>query len=331
MFNLRCAKHAVIIFTMWKSPLRQAILDSACVGCVPDMKHEAYALLTNARGVSSPGLRVSLASIRMHDRVRPVVLMLLKSNRSDTTAIPPALRSLARTFDGQIIRVNPLNAWTLPNVACRDRRNKALHFLNVLLNATLTDEASLSAVRTDLQMWSVRGKWSPRQKAAFYDSCMPRLKRLLDGGYDHLIGSDYSRQAYLAAVRPAQQLQMFSKFRVWQLHKRNFTRVLYLDTDVLVARSLEELWSTTFTPTQVMAASPALLSTYGSMTRQPSCSRFLGQLGRSKSSVGPCVSACPRNRPLSLVLRPRAPIRPTVTVPSRDTCPHPADGHRSLA
>lgn len=50
------------------------------------------------------------------------------------------------------------------------------------------------------------------------------------------------RYAFVDYERPLRELQMFAKFRVWSLWRLGLTRVLYFDTDVLVARSLEPLW-----------------------------------------------------------------------------------------
>ena len=68
---------------------------------------------------------------------------------------------------------------------------------------------------------------------------------------------------------------MFAKFRVWSLWRQGYTRVLYLDTDVLVARSLDaHLWSTTFEWHEAIAATPTLTD-MRSLGDEPTCTEFM--------------------------------------------------------
>ena len=56
--------------------------------------------------------------------------------------------------------------------------------------------------------------------------------------------------------RSLEGLQMFTKLNVWSL--TDFTRVLYMDTDVMLTRSVERLWSLHFLPHEAAAAAPTL-------------------------------------------------------------------------
>lgn len=56
--------------------------------------------------------------------------------------------------------------------------------------------------------------------------------------------------------RALEQLQMFTKLNIWTL--TSFTRVLYIDTDILVARPVEELWGIHFKEHEAIAATPTL-------------------------------------------------------------------------
>ena len=56
--------------------------------------------------------------------------------------------------------------------------------------------------------------------------------------------------------RTLEMLQTFTKINLWSL--TDFTRVLYIDTDAMLTRSVETLWSLHFLPHEAMAAAPTL-------------------------------------------------------------------------
>ena len=58
--------------------------------------------------------------------------------------------------------------------------------------------------------------------------------------------------------RTVEGLQMFTKVNVFNL--TDFSRVLYVDTDVLLTRSMEAVWNITFGPNEAVAAVPTLIT-----------------------------------------------------------------------
>jgi len=307
------------------SRIGEAIAAAGCSGCEPEPAKEAYAFLwagsmqlpnreptTGFPAATLSGLRAAVASIRVFDRSRDIVVLVL----DPLAASFAPLVELRVSFAPLHIVLQPrLDGWDLlKNFYCRMIAHDLIHKVDRALNASSAGEPG-DAVRTSLVEWETRYHWPRRNKtaraarwAAFEAVGVPRLRafaeRLQRDGSGHALF-----EAYNSVGRPLQQFATFNKFRVFSLWnaltraesegesavagrgaggvglRKSWSRVLYLDTDVLVARPLEPLWQIRFSPHQAIAAVPTL-ENHQWVGAEPSCESWARRGQRSRKSPG---------------------------------------------
>ena len=291
----------------------RAIDAAGCSGCSPDPSREAYAFVFS--GGDSPelgGLRAAAASIRLFDAHRDIVVATLEGALNARSQ--GLMAGLARAFGPWRTVSQPrLAAWDLlANQGCRGtmiKLSKRMDELDDLIgqaDANSRARAAMWANITSMQAALAKANISKcvskqlRGRADAARLCSNELvtrHRFTEEAAVGLRGRaealqqrrSPSRHSFEAYERPLREIQMFGKFRVWSLWRLNYTRVLYMDTDVLVTHSLEPLWQTQLAPHEVIAATPTLerLST---LETEPSCAEWLATKKRAVARM-PQVNA----------------------------------------
>ena len=89
--------------------MRDALAASQCSGCLPDPSREAYAFVTwgskKADG-SLGGLRAAVASIRLHDTTRDIVVLDVVED--EMASVSPSLVALSQRFRVRRVAVPPI-------------------------------------------------------------------------------------------------------------------------------------------------------------------------------------------------------------------------------
>lgn len=88
---------------------------------------------------------------------------------------------------------------------------------------------------------------------------------------------------YMRRDRGRQQMQMFTKYGVFNLTR--FSRLVYLDTDVLVTRALDDLWDMPLAPTEAIAAAATIASSR--YKGEPRCRNFPRQFNAGVMLIRP--------------------------------------------
>ena len=253
-----------------------AVNASDCSGCHPDTQREAYALLwggtvTNVTrypphpAAMLSGLRAAVRSIRRQDSMRTIILLVVDPQARQ---FPPLVEMQQRFSPLRIELVAALHARTLPNKLCHKSMKRKTH------------QAGRVRLRSNHVLMRSNGT---RAMEPISTTVAPEPIN----GSDDWRGGVHS--GYIASVRPLSVLQMFTKFRVWGLGALcgahgNFTRVLYMDTDVMVTRPLAPLWNLTFQRHEV-AAGVLTLQNLGSLVREPSCASFERRAGANSPQL----------------------------------------------
>ncbi|KAL3903300.1 MAG: hypothetical protein SGPRY_011732 [Prymnesium sp.] len=271
-----------------------------CVGCTPDPAREGYALVY-AGGASAHlgGLRAAVASIRFFDTERTIAIVVTVGSLNSRTNA--TLQQLQKTFRPlQIVSQPPLAVYDLTgNPLCMDTVVKLVRRFDSLPGAGSEAAASRSAQanytrvadaarRVNISLFYcniVLRRWSTgkgRVNVKVKELCQTFkevhstllvvfVNRLREAARNFNLGdAKPSLHNDVNYERPLREMQMFSKFRVWSLWRLNLTRVLYLDTDVLVVQSLQPLWNLHLQPHEFIVGSRTL-EHMSTLADEPSC------------------------------------------------------------